>query len=192
MQALVSPQPYPTQELILQGAARPITESPNDFYDKIIKVNLTAQFILIREFLPAMLENKKGHLVTIASMASFASFPTLIAYGVTKVGSLFLHEGLRNELLSQYPNGYTIQTTCVHPANHATNFFKEYEHLFEAAGIKLLPPVNVANAVTKHVFHGRSGKIFVPESALEESWLRYYPIWYQDWIVGNVKLFGKN
>ncbi len=61
--------------------------------ERVFKVNLACHFILIKEFLPAMLRAKKGHIVTIASMASFAATPGLVDYSCTKIGALYLHEG---------------------------------------------------------------------------------------------------
>jgi all-trans-retinol dehydrogenase (NAD+) len=49
---------------------------------------------LIREFLPGMLRKKKGHIVTIASMASFVAAPGLLDYCCSKVGALFVSEGI--------------------------------------------------------------------------------------------------
>jgi short-subunit dehydrogenase len=40
-----------------------------------------------------MLRMKKGHIVTIASMASFVAASGLLDYCCSKVGALFLSEG---------------------------------------------------------------------------------------------------
>jgi NADP-dependent 3-hydroxy acid dehydrogenase YdfG len=40
-----------------------------------------------------MLEAKKGHIVSIASMASYLSCSGLVDYAATKAGVLTLHEG---------------------------------------------------------------------------------------------------
>lgn len=61
--------------------------------ERLFKVNLTSHFVLIREFLPAMLQMKKGHIVTIASMASFFAAPGLLDYCCSKVGALYLNDG---------------------------------------------------------------------------------------------------
>lgn len=61
--------------------------------DAIFKVNIVSHFILIKEFVPAMLKAKKGHVVTIASMASFISAPGLVDYCCTKVAALYLNDG---------------------------------------------------------------------------------------------------
>jgi all-trans-retinol dehydrogenase (NAD+) len=84
-----------------------------------------------------MLRKNKGHIVTIASMASFAAAPGLLDYCCSKVGALFLSEGksclspqiyvaiksslplirsgIRAECLTRYPGGEGICTTSVHP-----------------------------------------------------------------------------
>jgi all-trans-retinol dehydrogenase (NAD+) len=61
--------------------------------DRLMKVNLTSHFILIKEFLPGMLAAQKGHIVTIASMASFVAAPGLLDYACSKVGALYLNDG---------------------------------------------------------------------------------------------------
>lgn len=40
-----------------------------------------------------MIENKKGHIVEVASLASYAVVPGIVDYGATKVGVLALYEG---------------------------------------------------------------------------------------------------
>lgn len=61
--------------------------------DRLIKVNLTSHFVLIQQFVPGMLKGRKGHVVSIASMASFATVPGLVDYCCTKVGALYLNDG---------------------------------------------------------------------------------------------------
>lgn len=41
-----------------------------------------------------MLQARKGHIVTIASLASYVSVPGLVSYCATKAGVLAFHEGL--------------------------------------------------------------------------------------------------
>lgn len=61
--------------------------------DRLFKVNITSHFVLIKEFLPGMLASRKGHIVTIASMASFVAPPGLLDYACTKVAALYLNDG---------------------------------------------------------------------------------------------------
>lgn len=79
----------------LIGEGKTLLDTSTEFVQKIMTINLTSHFVLIREFLPAMLDMKKGHVVGIASMASFVAAPGLVDYCVTKVGVLALHEGER-------------------------------------------------------------------------------------------------
>ena len=55
------------------GKDHPIMESSPEWVNKIFAVNVISHFYLVQAFLPKMLEAKKGHIVTIASMASFIS-----------------------------------------------------------------------------------------------------------------------
>jgi all-trans-retinol dehydrogenase (NAD+) len=66
--------------------------------DAIFKINIGCHFILIKEFLPGMLKQRKGHVVQIASMASFFAAPGLVDYCCTKIGALYLTEGISQSL----------------------------------------------------------------------------------------------
>jgi all-trans-retinol dehydrogenase (NAD+) len=70
-----------------------ILQTSNADCERLFKVNLLSHFVLIREFLPGMLRQKKGHIVTIASMASFVAAPGILDYSCSKVGALYLSEG---------------------------------------------------------------------------------------------------
>ncbi|KAK5321052.1 hypothetical protein LTR70_004297 [Exophiala xenobiotica] len=170
------------------GSGKTILETSTDAVQRIMAVNLSSHFVLIREFLPGMLDAKKGHIVGIASMASFVAAPGLVDYCVTKVGVLALTEGLRNELLSKYENGFTVATTSVHPSWHATGIIKGFESKLAEHGIVADPPSNVAKAVVEQVLAHRSGQIFMPRSAESQSGTRRLPIWVQDVLLGNVQL----
>lgn len=79
--------------VIIIGNGKTIIETSPEFLEAIMRVNLMSHFLLIKEFLPGMLEAKKGHVVTLASMASFSAAPGLVDYCATKAGALALHEG---------------------------------------------------------------------------------------------------
>lgn len=170
------------------GTGRTILDTPTPYIESIIKVNLSSHFVLIKEFLPGMLDAKKGHIVGIASMASFISAPGLVTYCVTKVGVLYLMEGLRNELLSRYQNGHCVATTSVHPSWHATAIIKGYESKLAELGIVPDPPSNVAKAVVDQVLAHRSGRIYMPRSAERQAGTRGLPLWLQDMFFQNVRI----
>jgi all-trans-retinol dehydrogenase (NAD+) len=68
----------------------------------VINVNLLAHFYTVREFLPSMVKKNKGHVVTVASMASLVTIASNVDYSCTKAAVLAFHEGLRQELDYRY------------------------------------------------------------------------------------------
>lgn len=71
--------------------------TPDD-WDHLLGVNLRGPALVCRAFLPAMKERRRGHIVNVASAASFFTPRELIAYGATKHGLVGLSQGLREEL----------------------------------------------------------------------------------------------
>jgi short-subunit dehydrogenase len=69
---------------------------------KLFDVNVLAHFILVKEFLPAMIERNHGHIVTVASMASFVTMTQNVSYSSSKAAALAFHEGLAQELKHKY------------------------------------------------------------------------------------------
>jgi len=158
-----------------------IIKTDSKLNDRIFKVNIACHFVLIKEFLPGMLKARKGHIVTIASMASFLAAPGLVDYCCTKIGALYLNDGLRAELRALHGSaGRTIQTTSVHPSWHATGIVKPFEDRLSKFGIQCDPASNVSDAVVEQVLAGRSGKIFMPRTEEAKEGVRSYPIWLQD------------
>ena len=80
-------------------------------FDRQIAVNLRGPFLVVRAFLPAMLQRRGGHLVTIGSVAGRAAFPENGAYAASKFGVRGLHEVLLQEL-----RGTGVRATLVEPA----------------------------------------------------------------------------
>lgn len=64
-----------------------------EWVEKIFRVNLISHWQLVQEFLPGMLKQQKGHIVSIASVASFVGVASMVDYSATKAGLLAFHEG---------------------------------------------------------------------------------------------------
>ena len=75
----------------------PAAEHSDDYLDKVIEVNLNAQFILAREFGKKMLDRKKGKIIFTASLLTFQGGITVPGYAASKgaIGSLV--KALSNE-----------------------------------------------------------------------------------------------
>lgn len=69
---------------------------------KVFDVNIISHFLLLKEFLPAMVTQNHGHIVTLASMASFMVQASNVDYACTKAATLAFHEGLNQELKLLY------------------------------------------------------------------------------------------
>lgn len=87
-----------------------ILDTTPEYLEKVFKINVFSHWYTINEFLPNMLEAKKGYILTLASMASYASTTSLVDYSATKYAVLALHDGLNSELKHRYTNGRCIQT----------------------------------------------------------------------------------
>lgn len=57
---------------------------------------------MVKEFLPSMIRDNHGHVITVASMASFVTVGEMVDYACTKASALAFHEGLGQELRYWY------------------------------------------------------------------------------------------
>lgn len=80
------------------GNNRNLFNVPPESLRKLFDVNLLAPFLLVREFAPAMARHNHGHIVNIASLASFSTQACNVDYAASKAGLLAMHEGLKQEL----------------------------------------------------------------------------------------------
>lgn len=87
---------------------------------KTIAINTTSHSYTVREFLPSMLRNNKGHIVTIASVAGLLGVCGLTDYCASKFGAYGFDESLRMELNNVNKN---IKTTCICPYYINTGMF---------------------------------------------------------------------
>lgn len=76
---------------------KPAVEHPDEYWDKIIEVNLNAQFILSREFGKDMIKRGKGKIVFIASLLTFQGGINIPGYAASKGGVGQLTMALANE-----------------------------------------------------------------------------------------------
>ncbi|KAK6209907.1 short-chain dehydrogenase [Colletotrichum tabaci] len=63
-----------------------------------INTNLVAPFLLVKEFLPHMVESNHGHIIHVGSMSSMMPPARIADYAATKAGLIALHEALQLEL----------------------------------------------------------------------------------------------
>ena len=76
---------------------KPATEYPDEYWDKTLDVNLSAQFILAREFGKDMAARGSGKIIFIASLMTFQGGITIPGYAASKGGVGQLTMALANE-----------------------------------------------------------------------------------------------
>ena len=75
----------------------PIHEHRDEYWDKVIEINLSAQFITTREFGRDMLERGSGKIIFTCSMLSFQGGITVPGYAASKSGVARLVMSFANE-----------------------------------------------------------------------------------------------
>ena len=75
----------------------PAAEHPDNWWDEVLEVNLSAQFILSREIGRRMIERKSGKIIFIASLLTFQGGINVPGYAAAKGGVGQLTRALANE-----------------------------------------------------------------------------------------------
>ncbi|KAL6252692.1 hypothetical protein RBB50_000411 [Rhinocladiella similis] len=163
------------------GGGGSIIDKPEEFIRRTFEVNLIAHYWTVKEFLPAMIRNNHGHVVSIASVASFISFARSSDYSCSKVGILAFHEALAQEIRHQY-GAKRIRTSIIHPLWTRTPMVEALEKQGVKFEKNILKPGDVSRAVVKQIVSGSSGQVFLPSSQQHLARLRAYPIWFQELI----------
>ncbi len=92
---------FPRIDILVNNAGtilrKPISQHPDEYWDKVIDVNLTAQFILTREIGKDMAERGYGKIVFIASLLSFQGGILVPGYAASKGGVKQLTMAFANE-----------------------------------------------------------------------------------------------
>lgn len=76
---------------------KPVAEFPDEEWDKVLSVNLDAQFILTRELGKGMLETGSGKVIFICSMLSYQGGINVAAYTASKSAVAGLVKAFANE-----------------------------------------------------------------------------------------------
>ena len=76
---------------------KPAAEHPDDWWDEVIEVNLSSQFVLSREIGRGMVERGAGKIIFTASLLTFQGGITVPGYAASKGGIGQLTKALANE-----------------------------------------------------------------------------------------------
>lgn len=92
---------FPVIDILVNNAGtilrKPAAEHPDEYWDKVMEVNLSAQFILSREIGKGMIERGRGKIIFTASLLTFQGGINVPGYAATKGGIGQLTKELANE-----------------------------------------------------------------------------------------------
>ena len=123
--------------------------------ERVIRVNVLGVMLGTRAFLPMLLEQRRGHIVNVASLAGRFATPGSVVYGATKHAVVAFGEALSYELK---PLG--ILVTTVNPGFTKTEGFPQDD----------IPPrlvmrrEHVAEVIVDVVRRGRGPEVSVPRA----------------------------
>lgn len=92
---------FPRVDILVNNAGiilrKPAAEHPDSYWDEVVEINLSVQFILAREFGKAMLSRGEGKILFTASVLSFQGGVAVPGYSATKGAIAQLIMALANE-----------------------------------------------------------------------------------------------
>lgn len=89
---------------------KPAAEHPDEFWDRILEVNLSSQFVLTREFGRKMVARGSGKVIFTASLLTFQGGITVPGYAAAKGGVGQLTKAFANEWA-----GHNVQVNAIAP-----------------------------------------------------------------------------
>ncbi|KAJ4371495.1 hypothetical protein N0V83_004713 [Neocucurbitaria cava] len=137
-----------------------ILESTAEDVEQTFRVNTLSHFHTLRTFLPHMIAEGRGTVVTVSSVLGHLGAANLSAYTASKAALLALHHSLRAEL-AQIPEAKEIKTILVTPGQMTTRMF---------AGVKtpsnflapVVTPADVGKDIIRLIEKGESGEVALP------------------------------
>lgn len=123
--------------------------------EDIIATNLTGLILCTKAFLPSMLEQRRGHVVNVASLAGRFATPGAAVYAATKHGVVAFSESLYHEL-----HGTGVLVTSVNPGFSPTEGFP----MRGTPTPILLDPDRVARTIVDVVRRDRVPEVSIPRA----------------------------
>ena len=158
-------------------SGKPFLECSDNEIERSLAINLTAHIWTIRAFLPGMIEQGAGHLVTIASAAGIVGVAGLADYSASKFACFGLDEALRSEFRKRRQR---IHTTVVCPYYINTGMFAGVKTRFSFL-LPILKQERAAARIFKAVARRRS-RLLMPPLVYTVWLLRLLPVRWFDFI----------
>lgn len=140
------------------GAYGPLADMSYDEIERVVQVNVLGTMYAIRAVLPGMVARRRGHVVTIGSIAGRIGSPFEAVYSATKFAGVGLTEALAVEVAP-----YGVDVSLVNPGVVATDFGDARGHPYDRERPKPISAATVARAVVAAIEHGDAER-YVPRS----------------------------
>jgi len=163
---------------------KPILECSDEAIERTFQVNTLALFWTTRAFLPAMIDQGRGHLVTVASAAGLSGTSRLTDYCASKFAAVGFDESLRLELKRL---GHPIRTTVVCPYYIDTGMFRGVKTRFSWL-LPILDPAYVTFRILDAIEKDRA-RLIMPRFVVSVLMIKFLPAKLFDAIMG---FFGVN
>ncbi|XP_004931746.1 estradiol 17-beta-dehydrogenase 11 [Bombyx mori] len=129
-----------------------LLETPDHLIQRTFDVNILAHFWTVKAFLPTMISQNDGHIVTIASMAGHVGVAKLVDYCSSKAAACGFDEALRVELETKGVKG--VKTSLICP------YFIRSTGMFEEVNSRFVPQLNSNEVADRVVLAIRTSEPF--------------------------------
>ena len=152
-------------------------ELPDEKIEATFAINTLSLFWVTKAFLPKMIEQRRGHVVTIASASALVGVAKLADYAASKWAAMGFDESLRVELREIAPQ---IRTTVVCPYYIDTGMFRGVKSRFPRL-LPILDENDVAARIVDSIQRDKR-RLLMPPAVHLLPLLRMLPVGVFDWI----------
>lgn len=140
------PAAFPAADFLINNAGvfleKPVSDITLEDWERVLRVNLTAPFLITRAVLPGMIKRQSGRIINIASTASLQGYLHQAAYVASKHALLGFARSLALECK---PRGIHVHSIC--PGGVKTDLIKGTLLGARLEGKPMIAPADIAAMV---------------------------------------------